>query len=132
MGEQLPTDSAEIQQLVDEFVANYKELYPKEYMGMSILHRVDRLGEWAVVQGSVSGEAKDIIALRQIPQGYQIVERYIITAPLESIDEPEKLVPECFLERLPEAPQALFTCLDQTWLLAVGYPGEPTGVFQLA
>jgi TolB protein len=41
-------------------------------------------------------------------------------------------LPWYFLERLPDAPQALFTCLDQTWLLAVGYPGEPTGVFQLA
>ena len=135
--EQLPTDSAEVQQIVDEFVANYKEQYPTEYMGMTILHRVDRmrvdrLGEWAVVQGSVSGEAKDVIAVHQTPLGYQIADRYTITPPLESFDEPEKLVPEYFLARLPDAPQALFTCLDQSWLLAVGYPGESTGVFQLA
>jgi hypothetical protein len=36
--------------------------------------------------------------------------------------EAEKLVPESFLERLPDAPQALFTCLDQTWLLACECP----------
>jgi Tol biopolymer transport system component len=130
--ERLAPDSAEAQQIVEEFVASYKEQYPTEYMGMAILDGVDRLGEWAVVQGSVSGEGKDVIAVRQTPQGYQIAERYIITAPLESFDEPEKLVPEYFLERLPDAPQALFTCLDQSWLLAVGYPGEPPGVFQLA
>ena len=99
---------------------------------MAILHRIDRLGEWEVIQGSVSGEAEDVIAVHQTPQGYQIAERYIITAPLELFDEPEKLVPKYFLERLPDAPQALFTCLDQTWLLAVGYPGEPSGVYQLA
>jgi hypothetical protein len=127
----LPTDSAEAQHIVEEFVANYKEQNPTEYMGMAILHRVDRLGEWAVVQGSVSGEGKDVITVRQTPQGYQIAERYIITAPLESYDEPEKLVPEYFFRKLPDAPGALFTCLDQTWLLAVGYPEEPSGVYQL-
>ena len=42
------------------------------------------------------------------------------------------LVPEYFLGKLPEAPQALFKCLDQTWLLAVGYPRELSGVYQLA
>jgi hypothetical protein len=42
------------------------------------------------------------------------------------------MVSEYFLERLPNAPQALFTCLDQAWLLAVGYSGEPSGVFQPA
>ena len=130
--ENLPTDSVEAQQIVDEFVANDKEQNPTEYMGMAILHRVDILGEWVVVQGSVSGEAKDVIAVRQTPQGYQIAERYMITAPLESFDEPEKMVPEYFLERLPEGPQALFTCLDQVWLLASGYSSEPPGVFQLA
>lgn len=130
--ESLPLDSMETQQILEEFVANYKEQNPTEYMGMAILHRVDRLGEWAVVQGSVSGEAKDVIAVHQTPEGYQIAERYIITAPLESFGEPEKLIPEYFLEKLPDAPQALFTCLDQSWLLAVGYPSEPSGVFQLA
>ena len=130
--EQLPADLAQAQQILEEFIDNFKEQYPNEYMGMAILHRVDRLGEWAVVQGSVSGEAKDVIAVHQTPQGYQIAERYIITAPLELFDEPEKLVPEYFLERLPEAPGALFTCLDPSWLLAVGYPSEPSGVYQLA
>jgi Tol biopolymer transport system component len=130
--EQLTLDSPEAQQILDEFDANYKEQYPTEYMGMAILQRVDRLGEWAVIQGSVSGEAKDVIAIHQTPQGYQLAERYTITAPLESFDEPEALIPRYFIEKLPEAPQALFTCLDQTWLLAAGYENEPSGVFQLA
>jgi Tol biopolymer transport system component len=130
--ESLPLDSMETQQILDELIANYKEQNPTEYMGMAILHRVDRMGEWAVVQGSVSGEGKDVITVRQTPQGYQIAERYIITAPLESYDEPEKLVPEYFLEKLPDAPAALFTCLDQSWLLAVGYPSATASAFQLA
>ena len=130
--ERLSLDSAEAQQIVEEFTQDFKERNPTEYMGMAILHRVDRLGEWAVVTGSVVGEGKDVIAVRRTPQGYQIAEHNHISAPLESFDEPEKLVPEYFLERLPDAPQALFTCLDQTWLLAVGYPSAPASVFQLA
>jgi len=130
--ERMPPDSAEAQQILEESIRNSRDEQSTEYMGMAILHRVDRLGEWAVVQGSISGEAKDVIVVHQTPQGYQIADRYTITAPLESFDEAEKLVPEYFLARLPEAPGALFTCLDQTWLMAGGYPREPSGVFQLA
>lgn len=130
--ERLAPDSIAAQQMLEESVQNFKALYPTEYMGMAILHRVDRLGDWAVVQGSVSGEGKDVIVVRQTPQGYRIAARYIISAPLESFDDPETLVPQYFLKKLPEAPKALFACLDQTWLLAGGYLREPSDVYQLA
>jgi Tol biopolymer transport system component len=121
--EHLALDAPEAQQIVAEFVANYKAQFPTEYMGMAILHSVDRLGEWAVIQGSVSGEGMDVIAARLTPQGYQIAGRYTITAPLESFDSPKTIVPGYFLKNLPEAPPALFTCLDQSWLLGLA-PGE--------
>jgi Tol biopolymer transport system component len=127
----LETDSPEGQQIVDESVSNYKEQYPTEYMGMAILHRVDRLGEWAVVTGSIAGEGKDVIAVRQTSQGYQIAE-FIHIVPLESPEELEMRVIQPLLERLPEAPPALFTCLDQAWLLASGYPSVSSNVYQLA
>lgn len=129
--ERLETDSPEAQQMVDEFVSNYKEQYRTEYMGMAVLHRVDRLGEWAVVTGSIAGEGKDVIAVHQTSQGYQIAE-FIHIVPLESPAELEIRAIQPLLERLPEAPQALFTCLDQDWLLAVGYEREPSSVYQLA
>lgn len=129
--EHLPTDSAEAQLIVRQSVANFKKNYPAEYMGMAVLHRVDRLGEWAVLTGSVAGEGKDIIVARQSQQGYQIAERMHIV-PLDSPAELEELVTKRFLQGLPEAPQALFTCLDQTWLLASAFPNESPATHQLA
>jgi hypothetical protein len=41
--ERLPPESAEAQQVLDEFIANFKAQYPTEYMGMAILHHLDRL-----------------------------------------------------------------------------------------
>lgn len=119
--EYLAVDSAEAQEIVEQFTLNFKEQNPTEYMGMAILQGVDRLGEWALVQGSVSGEAKDVIVAQQTEQGFQIAERYIITAPLMSFDDGETRVVNYFLEKLPEAPPELFNCLDQSWLLAIGY-----------
>lgn len=129
--EQLPTDSALAQRILDEFISNYKEQYPTEYMGMAILHRVDRLEEWALVTGSIAGEGKDVIAVRQTPQGYQIAEA-IHVSPLESPKDLQEQVIQPLLEKQPDAPPALFTCLDQSWLLAVGYPSAPANIFQLA
>jgi len=131
MIERLQPDSAEAQQILDEFVANYKEQYPTEYMGMAILHRVDRLGEWSVVTGSIAGEGKDIIAARKTSQGYPITE-FIHIMPLESPEGLEIRVIQPLLEKLPEAPQALFTCLDQAWLMASGYSSQPSSVSLLA
>ncbi|HWQ83826.1 MAG TPA: alpha-2-macroglobulin family protein, partial [Anaerolineales bacterium] len=119
--EHLAIDSVEAQDIVDQFTQNFKEQNPTEFMGMTILQGVDRLGEWVLVQGSVSGEGKDVIVAQQTEQGYQIAERYIITAPLASFEDGESRVPDYFLEKLPEAPDELFTCLDQSWLLSVGY-----------
>lgn len=70
MVERLPNDSVEAQQILEEFVQNFKEQHPTEYMGIAILDRVDRLGAWAVVQGSVSGDDRNILVLHRTSQGY--------------------------------------------------------------
>ena len=129
--EPLTPDSTEAQQIVEEFVSNYQEQYPTEYMGMAILERVYSLGEWAIVTGSITGEGTDIIAVHKTPQGYQIAE-FIHLTPLESDEELEARAIQPLLEKLPEAPQALITCMDQSWLLPIGYPSAPANVFQLA
>jgi TolB protein len=132
--EQLPNDSVAAQQILEEFVLNFKEQQPTEYMGLAVLHRVDRLGEWAVVQGSISGDDRSIIAVHQTPQGYQLAEHYIITAPVEpdEMEEFVKQVTQYFIERLPEAPEALFTCLERIWLPGLQpRPTEPPATYQL-
>ncbi len=130
--ERLAPDSVEAQQILEEFIQNFKVQQPTEAIGMAILHRVDHLGEWAVVTGSVVGEGKDVIAVHQTPQGYQIVEHEHISVPLESPEDLDTRVIQPLQEKLPEAPAVLFSCLDQAWLLAVGYPGEPSRVYKLA
>jgi hypothetical protein len=128
----MPPDSAEAQRIVNESIQHFREQYPTEYIGMAILHRVDRMGEWAVVIGSATRQGKDVIAVHGTPQGYQIAERLPFSVPLESPADLQQRVIQHLLEGLPEAPDALFTCLDQAWLLAAGYPREPSGVYELA
>ena len=129
--ERLAPDSLEAQNIVDEFVAEYKAQYPTEYMGMAILDRVYRLGEWAIVTGSITGEGTDVIAVHQISEGYQIAE-FIHIFPLESPEDLETWVIQPFLKKLPEAPAALFTCMDQSWLQPGGQSSQTITVFQLA
>jgi hypothetical protein len=129
--QRLPPDTTEAQQIVEEFVANYRQQYPTEYMGMAILNGVNKLDDWAVVTGSIAGEGKDVIAVRQTPQGYQIAD-FIHVVPLESPEELQTWVIQPLLEKLPKAPPVLFTCLEPSWLLAAGYPNQPAPVLQLA
>lgn len=89
--EHLPNDSVEAQQVLEEFIRNFKKERPTEYMGMAILDRVDRLGEWAVIQGSVSGDDGNILSVHRTSQGYQLVEDYLVT-PAFAAEEPETRV----------------------------------------
>jgi len=130
--ERLPNDSVEAQQIVEEFVLNFKEQQPTEYMGMAILGRVDRLGEWAVIQGSISGDDKNILVVHRTSEGYQLVEEYLVTPSLAADGGSNKRITQYFLEKLPEAPQALFTCLEQTWFPGrQARPTEPPHAYQL-
>jgi leucine-rich repeat protein SHOC2 len=129
--ERLPNDSVEAQQILEEFIQNFKKEHPTEYMGMAVLDRVDQLGEWAVVQGSVSGDDGNIIVVRQTSQGYQLEEQYLVI-PAPDFEEPEKRVTQYFLKKLPDAPPALFTCLEQTWFPGQeARPTKPPHAYQL-
>lgn len=129
--EHLPNDSVEAQQVLEEFIRNFKKERPTEYMGMAILDRVDRLGEWAVIQGSVSGDDGNILSVHRTSQGYQLVEDYLVT-PAFAAEEPETRVAQYFLEQLPNAPRSLFTCLEGTWFPGrEARPTEPPHAYQL-
>ena len=129
--ERLPTDAADAQQIVEEFIQNFKKEQPTKYMGMAVLNRVDRLGEWAVVQGSVSGDDGNILVVHRTSQGYQLIENYLVT-PAFATEEPETRATQYFLEKLPDAPPALFTCLEGTWFPGRQAPPiEPPHAYQL-
>ena len=129
--ERLPNDSVEAQQILDEFIQNFKTEHPTEYIGMAVLDRVDRFGEWAVVQGSVSGDEGNILVVRRNAQGYELIEDYVVT-PAFAAEEPPTRVTQYFLEKLPDAPEQLFTCLEGTWFPGrAARPTESPQAYQL-
>lgn len=130
--ERLPNDSVEAQQILEEFVQNFKKQQPTEYMGMVALDRVDRLGEWAVVQGSVSGDDRNILVVHESSEGYQLVGEYLVVPSMAEDPKWNKRITQHFFEKLPDAPHALFTCLEQTWVLGrEARPAEPPHIYQL-
>ena len=130
--ERLPNDSTEGQQILDEFVQNFKKQQPTEYMGMAILSRIDRLGEWAVIQGSISGDDKNILVVQRSIDGYQLVGEYLVVPSMATDTEWKKRITQHFLEKLPDAPPSLFTCLEQTWIPGrEARPTEPPHAYQL-
>jgi hypothetical protein len=90
--ERLPNDSLEAQQILEEFIQNFKKQQPTEYMGMAILDRVDRLGEWAVVQGSVSGDDRNILVVHRTSEGYQLVEEYLVVPSMAEDEGSDKRI----------------------------------------
>jgi hypothetical protein len=106
--ESLSPDSPEAQQIVQEFIANYKQDFPTEYMAIEQLWAVDKLGEYAIVQGRVTQEENNIIVVHQMERGFVMVADYIVNVP----GAKHAVIPEYFIEKLPDAPPELFHCLD--------------------
>ena len=128
----LSNDSIEAQQVLEEFIQNFKKEHPTEYMGMAVLDRVDRLGEWAVVQGSVSGDDRNILVVHRTSQEYQLVEEHLVVPAMEEDEGSNKRITQYFLEKVPDAPEQLLTCLEQTCFLGrEARPTEPPHAYQL-
>ena len=104
----LSPDSHEAQQIVDEFIANYKQDFPTEYMAIERLWAVDKLREYAVVQGRVTPEESNLIVVQQTERGSVLVADYVVNVP----GPKHAFIPEYFIEKLPDAPPELFHCLD--------------------
>lgn len=108
--QQLPPDSPEEQQIVEEFIANYKQDFPTEYMAIEELWAVDTLGEYAAIQGRVTQEENDIIIVQQTERGFVMVAQYHTHMVLSKYGYSS--IPEYFAAELPTAPPELFNCLD--------------------
>jgi len=103
-------DLPEAQQIVEEFITNFKKDFPTEYMAFEQLWAVDKLGDYAAIQGRVTQEESDIIVVRQMERGFVMVARYHTHMVLP---EPRRLtIPEYLIGQLPDAPPELFHCLD--------------------
>jgi hypothetical protein len=106
----LAPDSPEAQQIVQEFLTNFQQDWPTEYMGFEQLWAVDRLGEYAVIQGIVTQEESDIIVVQQTQRGFVMVARYTSDKLLPGLRHSD--VEEYLAAQLPDAPRELFHCLD--------------------
>jgi hypothetical protein len=112
----LPTDSAEAERLVDEFVENFHQDWPTEYMAIERLWAVGLLGDYALIEGGVTPDQSDIIVAQRTARGYVLMADYALTVP----GPRHSVIPEFLLSRVPEAPPELFYCLDLSRYLAEG------------
>ena len=104
----LQPDAPEARQIVEEFIANFKKDFPTEYMAIEQLWAVDKLGEYAVIQGRVTQEENNLIVVQQMERGSVRVADYIVNVP----GPRHSVIPEYFIGQLPDAPPELFHCLD--------------------
>jgi hypothetical protein len=112
----LPPDSPEARQIVAEFVENYQQDWPTEYMAMEQVWGVGLLGEYALIEGAVTQEQNDVIVAQRTARGYILMADYALTVP----GPRNSIIPEFLLSRVPEAPPELFYCLDLSRYLAEG------------
>lgn len=108
--ERLAPDSPEAQLILEEFLENFHRDWPTEYMGFEQVWAVDRLGEYAVIQGMVTPEESDILVVQQKERGFVLVGRYASNTPLPGLKNAD--VAEYFGAEVPEALPELFYCLD--------------------
>ena len=104
----LQPDSSEAQRIVEEFIANYQQDFPTEFMAIEELWAVDKLGDYAVVQGRVTQEENNLIVVQQTERGFVMVADYVVNVP----GSKHAVIPEYFIGELPNAPPELFHCLN--------------------
>lgn len=75
----LPPDSPEAQTIVADFIADYREAYPTEYMGFYQLRAVDKYEDYVVLQGMATQEETNVILIQKTPGEYVIVSQFFAT-----------------------------------------------------
>jgi hypothetical protein len=121
--ERLDPESDEAQRIVVDFIADYRAANPTEYMAFENIWALDRLGDYILIQGNVTSEQRDALLVHEQAGEYTLVEHYIgVGRPLVS----ERMLPEFFAERAPQAPRELFECMDMTHFVQVPPVGEFT------
>lgn len=106
----IPTDSAEAGQIVDSLIANYKQDRPTEYLAFEQLWSVDRVGDYAILEGMVTQEETDIIVAQETERGFVLVAWYIGQLPTPGLRHGD--IPGYFAVQLPQAPPEVFYCPD--------------------
>ena len=106
--ERIPVNSGEAQRIAGEFLANFHQQFPTEYMTLEVLWSVERLGEYAALQARVTSEEQDLLLLRNSPHGYQLVARWMGTTLAPS----RLMILDHLASQAPGVPQALLSCLD--------------------
>ena len=108
--EHLAPDSPEAHHIVQEFLDNFHQDWPGESMEFEEVWAVDRLGEYAVIQGKVTQEEKDIIVVQETARGYSLAIRFNNHMFLPGLRHSD--IEEYLAEKLPGVPPELFYCLD--------------------
>lgn len=119
----LAPGSLDPQNIIQQFLDNFHHDWPTEYMEFEQVWSVDRLDDYAVIQGRVTDEENDIIVVQQTERGYAMVARHNSHDWLPGI-RPTDVV-EVFIAELPEVPPELFYCLDLSQILGKTTTQEP-------
>lgn len=108
--EHLAPASPEAQHIVQELLDNFQQDWPGEYMGFQQVWTVDRLEKYAVIQGAVTQEEKDIIVVQETDRGFSLAARFHNHMWLPGLRHSD--IAAYFSKELPGAPPELFHCLD--------------------
>jgi hypothetical protein len=109
----LPPDSPEAQSIVTDFIADFREAFPTEYMDFYKLHAVDKAGDYVTLQGMVTQEETNVILIQYTSHGYVVVSQFLATGahPVtrkQILDHFEKeLTPDLF---------NIVQCIEFNWL----------------
>jgi hypothetical protein len=109
----LPPDSPEAQAIVTDFIADYKEAYPTEYMGFFRLYAVHQAGDYVVLQGSVTQEETNVIVIQKHPEKYEIVARFLATG---AHPVTRQMILDYFEKELTAELFSMLQCIDFGWL----------------
>lgn len=109
----LAPDSPEAQIIVTDFIADFKEAYPTEYMGFYQLHAVDTFEDFVVLQGMVTEEETNVILIQKTSDGYVIVSQFLATG---THPVTRKRILDHFERELTPDLFNIVRCIDFNWL----------------
>ncbi|HET7009197.1 MAG TPA: hypothetical protein VFI11_00355 [Anaerolineales bacterium] len=108
MVDRVPPDSEAARQIVGQLLANFKVDWPTEYMALDPLWAVDRMGDYALLQGRVTDEAMVLVLAQVTSRGYVMVTSHTVSNPGPS----HSIIPDLLRAKAPDAPQELIYCAD--------------------
>ncbi len=120
----LAPGSLEAQSIVQQFLDNFHEESPTEYMEFELVWSVERLGEYAVIQGRVTDEENDLIVVQETGRGFAMLERHTSHELLSGF--PPADISGLLAKEMPGVPSGLFYCTDLSPFLGDAALQEPS------